>query len=143
MKIIICGSIQFTSEIKKISDELNKSGHKVTIPDGSERILNGEVTMESFIAKVDSGEGAEAKIKHNVIKKYYDKIADADCILVLNYTKKSIENYIGGNTFLEIGFAHVLGKKVFLFNPIPNMPYSDEIIAMQPIVINGNLNFIK
>ena len=54
-----------------------------------------------------------------------------------------IPNYIGGNTFLEMGFAHVLNKKVFLLNNIPAMPYDDEIKDMQPIVLNGDLLKIK
>ena len=59
------------------------------------------------------------KIKNDVIRDYYQKIDKSDCILVLNLTKNGIENYIGGNTFLEIGFAHVLGKKIYLYNNIP------------------------
>ena len=63
-----------------------------------------------------------------------------DAILVCNFDKKGIKNYIGGNTLMEIGFAHVNDKKVFLLNPIPkNLPYSDEIEAMVDVVINGDL----
>ena len=34
-----------------------------------------------------------------------------------------------------MGFAHVLNKKIYLLNNIPEMSYSDEIRAMQPIVL--------
>jgi hypothetical protein len=34
-------------------------------------------------------------------------------------------------------------KKIFLLNPSPQMAYSDEIVAMKPIVINGDLSKIK
>lgn len=139
MKIAICASIQFTPEIKATAEKLESGGHIVIIPDGAERIIRGEITLEEFLQKADTGKGAEAKIKHNVIKKYFDKMKTVDAILVLNITKKNIENYIGGNTFLEIGFAHVLGKKIFLFNPIPEVSYKDEIVAMQPYVINQDL----
>ena len=61
----------------------------------------------------------------------------------MNYEKRGIKNYIGGNVFLEIGFAHVLGKKIFLLNEIPDMFYKDEIESMDPIVLKGNLNKIK
>lgn len=68
----------------------------------------------------------------------------ADAVLVLNIDKHGIANYIGGNTFLEIGFAHILNQKIFLLNPIPDMPYyKTEIVAMNPIVINGDLSLIK
>jgi len=56
--------------------------------------------------------------------------------------KNGIGNYIGGNTLIEMAFAHVLNKKIFLLNPVPEISYKDEIIAMQPIILNGNLEKI-
>ncbi len=80
-----------------------------------------------------------AKIQHDFIKEHFRKIENSDAILVLNYENKGIKNYIGGNTFLEIGLAYWLGIKIYLFNPIPEMDYSTELNAMQPIVIGGKL----
>lgn len=64
-------------------------------------------------------------------------------ILVLNLDKKGISNYIGGNTFLEMGFAHVLNKTIYLYNNIPDILYTDEINTMKPIIIGGDLLKIK
>ena len=45
---------------------------------------------------------------------------------------------------MEIGFAHVNNKKVFLFNPIPEkVSYIDEIKAMADVIINGDLTKIN
>ena len=44
---------------------------------------------------------------------------------------------------MEIGFAYVNNKKIFLLNPIPDMIYRDEIEACQPIVISNDLSLIK
>ena len=64
----------------------------------------------------------------------------ADTVLVLNIDKNGIENYVGGNTLMEIGFAHVLNQKIFMLNPIPQMPYCQtEIEAVKPIILNGDL----
>jgi len=41
---------------------------------------------------------------------------------------------------IEMAFAYVLNKKIFLLNPAPRMSYSDEIEAMKPIIINEDLN---
>ena len=49
MKISICGSIQFTDKIKQIADYLKSKGHEAIIPDGAERIISGEITMEQFL----------------------------------------------------------------------------------------------
>lgn len=64
-------------------------------------------------------------------------------ILIINIDKKGIKNYIGGNAFLEMGFAHILSKKIYLFNPIPKMIYTDKILAMQPVILSKNLDNIK
>lgn len=41
-----------------------------------------------------------------------------------------------------MGFAHVLGKKIYLLNPIPEMEYTSEILFMEPAVLNGDLERI-
>jgi hypothetical protein len=118
MKIIICGSISFTPEIKKISDELIVLGHEVDIPMTSRRIIKGEFSLKEFEEEKEKNgdvsfrEGAARKLKDDVIKRYYKKIKETDVVLVLNMEKKGIKNYIGGNVFLEMGFAHVLNKKL-------------------------------
>jgi len=38
-----------------------------------------------------------------------------------------------------MGFAHVLSKPIYLYNDIPNTSYTDELVAMQPVVLNGDL----
>ena len=70
-------------------------------------------------------------------------IGELNAVLVLNPDKKGIKNYIGGNTLIEMGFAYVLDKKIFLYNPIPEMSYTDEIKAMKPIILNKDLSKIE
>jgi len=71
------------------------------------------------------------------------KIEQSDAILVANYTKKDIENYIGANTFMEIGFAHYLKKKIFLLNSIPDQPYiREELESVDTVVLRGDLSKI-
>ncbi len=144
MKIAICASINVTLKIKEVSDILQSLGHEVVISVTSQRILSGELTMEKFLQeKEKNGDGVFRKIKYDAIRGYYEKLKKIDSVLVLNIDKNGIKNYIGGNTFLEIGFAYVLKKPIFLYNEIPNMLYTDELLAMKPIVINKDLNKIK
>jgi len=146
MKIVICGSIDFTEKIKEVSDKLTECGHDVIIPLTSQRILNGELTLKDFIHEKNTGksrEGIVRKIQDDVIKQYYLKIQKSDAILVLNLEKNHIKNYIGGNTFLEMGFAHVLHKTIYVYNDIPTLSYSDEIHAMQPLIIHGDTHRIQ
>ena len=44
---------------------------------------------------------------------------------------------------MEIIKAWELGKKIFLYNPIPENIFKDELTAMQPIILNGDLTRIK
>lgn len=145
MKIVIVGSINFSYEIKKTADELEKLGHVVEIPTYTKKILSGEVTLDDYVkTKEKEGDfGFREKANEDLIKKYHRSIQTSDAILVLNLDKKDIKNYIGGNSFLEMGFAYVMDKKIFLLNDIPDMLYTDEIKAMKPIILNGNLSKIK
>ena len=120
-------------------------GHSCEIPKYSQKILNGDITLEDF--KKQKGLKGDLDFRkgagEDLIKRDYNLIKECDCILVLNLDKKGVKNYIGGNTFLEIGFAHVLDKKIFLLNPIPEMGYTDEVKAVEPVVLNGDLAGIR
>lgn len=79
----------------------------------------------------------------DAIREFWNAMQGGDAVLVLNLDKHGIKNYIGGNTLMEIGFAHVLKKKIFLYNPIPDIQfYKSEIEAVQPVIINGDLTKI-
>ena len=79
-----------------------------------------------------------------VANRAYDAIFNSDAILVLNFDKRDIKNYVGGNTLMEIGFAHVNDKKIFLLNPIPeDVSYVDEIKAMVDNILEDDLNKIN
>jgi nucleoside 2-deoxyribosyltransferase len=142
MKIVICGSMtcgSMTSAKKmiEIKNDLHKLNHEAVLPK-----FTGEYAQIDNLDKIHS-ESAKNKINHDLIRNYFTEIKNADAILVVNLDKNGIDNYIGGNAFLEMGFAHVLDKKIFLLNPIPNISYKDEIEAMQPIILNNNLKLIS
>jgi hypothetical protein len=79
----------------------------------------------------------------DAIREFWRMMQGADAVLVLNLDKNGVKNYVGGNTLMEIGFAHVLDQKIFMLNPIPEMPYcKSEIEAVKPIIIGGDLKKI-
>lgn len=144
MKIVICASISATHKVKEVTDVLSMYGHEVEIPFYSQKILSGDIKIEDFLeAKEKEGDMQfRKKSKEDLIKRYFRLIKDSDAVLVVNIDKKGIKNYIGGNTFLEMGFAYVLGKKIFLLNDIPDVSYKDELFAIYPTIIHGDLNKI-
>ena len=149
MEITICSSVDFSSKIIEIKKQLEEKGHKVNIPYFTEKIINGEVSYESYMDKKNqSGDiGLRDNQSIDLIKRYWNFIKNSDAILVLNIDKKDIKNYIGGSTLMEMGFAYGYDKKIYLYNPIPErsekMHYVDEIMDMKPIILNGDINKLK
>ncbi len=140
MKITIVGSSVFAKQMVEYRDRLIKLGHNVSLHKHYVEQANGG--MKDLIGRMQK-ECASVKIEYDYIRYHYKEIVSSEAILVLNFDKNGIKNYIGGNTLMEIGFAYVNNKKIFLLNPIPDMNYKDEIVACQPIVINNDLNLIK
>ena len=125
--------MQFAQKMLDIGTELQTLGHSITFPKNVKEHALGTLKIEK----------KQEKIAHNLIQRHYEEIKKADAILIVNETKNSIENYIGGNTLIEMAFAYVLKKKIYLLNPIPKMHYSDEIEAMKPCVLNGDISQIR
>jgi nucleoside 2-deoxyribosyltransferase len=132
-KITICGSMVFADQIIDLRNELGNLGFFVYTPE----ITEGEKNYSEMSDK------EQIEKKNFFIKNHIEKIKNSDCILVANYDKKGIKNYIGANTFLEIGFAYLLGKKTFLLNDFPEQDNILEIKGLLPVGINNDLSKIK
>lgn len=104
--------------------------------------------MPNKISSVDYwAEDNSLKIEMNkklgLISEHMNKIEKSEAILVVNITKGDMENYIGANTFLEIGYAYHRDKKIYFLNSIPAQKYiEDEILTVEPIIIFGDLTKI-
>lgn len=61
-------------------------------------------------------------------------------MLVVNETKNRIAGYIGGNVLMQMSRAYGQGLEIFMTHPAPDMSYRVEIEAMQPIVLDGDLD---
>jgi len=136
MKIGIIGSMQFTDKMVEVQKELKDLGHDAFLTDLHKNLVGKD---EKEIERIKLYQ----KYNLDAIREFWREMQGADAVLVLNFDKNGIKNYIGGNTLMEIGFAHVLNQKIFLWNPIPSISYyQTEIEAMRPIIINGDLNKI-
>jgi len=137
MKIYVISSMVFAEKMLEIKKKLEKLGHEVLISE----------FVDSYTGKSEE-EKEKITLFHknekDAIKRFWQRFQDCDAVLVVNFDRRGVKNYIGGNTLMEVGFAHVLNKKIFLLNPIPEiMFYKSEIEAMKPIIINGDLSKIK
>ena len=103
-----------------IKEKLENLGHIVFVPSN-----NKNSNLEFKILK----------------RNHFNQILNSDSILVLNFNKDGIENYIGASTFCEINYAFFENKKIFLLNPIPEQPYINENLKYLDIkVLNQDLN---
>ena len=138
MKIGIISSMQFAEKMTETRDRLNGMGHEAFITGFAPYFL-GKTAAEKEKIKSQQRAG-----EVDAIREFWNLMQGADAVLVLNLEKNGVKNYIGANTLMEIGFAHVLKQKIFLFNPVPDMPYCrEELEAVHPVVINGDLTKIQ
>lgn len=136
MKICICCSLSFTDEVKKIADRLHELRHEVLLPNGVIIDAIHKPDFEPVEAKRGNG--------YDFVREHFKKIEESDAILVCNFTKNGIDNYVGANTFLEMGFAYYVKKPIYALNPLPDYKYiNDELLNFDVMVINGDLSEIK
>lgn len=148
MKITICGSMLFLPQMQEMMEVLEFNGHEVVIPFTTE----GEKVQNGNYLKQWHGEDGEISIvspndevwdiKKSSILSYFEKVLDADAILVANYTKNDIEGYVGGNTLMEMGMALNAGKIIYLLNlpDISKLSYGEEIFGCRPIILGGSIS---
>ena len=141
MKITLCGSIKFADKLVDIYYQLEKLGHEPAMHEDMFKVANG--TAPEIEEMKNGAKHHEIKRKYGYIKWWYDSIKESDAVLICNFDKNGVKNYIGGNTLVEIGFAHVNNKKVILLNDLPeNLPYLDEVKAMSDVALKGDLTKI-
>lgn len=138
MIISICGSLKFYQEMRLAQKQLKLLGHKALVPKSLSLIEKKKFTKPKTVK-----ERMAAEKKYDFIREHFKKIERSEAILVVNEDKKGVKGYIGGNTFLEMGIAFYLNKKIYLMKPIPKMEYELELQAMRPIVLGGDLTKLR
>jgi non-canonical (house-cleaning) NTP pyrophosphatase len=132
MKLTICGSMHHIEGMKEAERILTEAGYTVEIPNPRE----GEVDYHSL------SDEQRASLKNTLIKEHLDKISESDAVFIYNKEKKGVPGYIGGNTLMEMAFAYQQNIEIFLLQPAPDLSYIDEVLGMQPIVIDGDVSQI-
>jgi hypothetical protein len=136
MKIFIVCSKHFYDKVERIAKFLESNGHKIQLSNGFD-----EADKEKEMKKMTSEEFQAWK--EDMLRKDEKIILSNNAILVLNFEKKGIPNYIGGATFLEMFNAWRLKKKIFVYNPLPSCSFTDELKAFAPIIIKGDLEMVR
>lgn len=145
MKICICGSIAFFDEMVDAKKKLENMGHEVDLPPTEIKDEKGGMisVKEYYKLRKECDENCSWiwDRKKEAIMNHFRKIDWADAVLVLNHEKNDIKGYVGANTLIEMGLALWLEKTIYMLNEIPEIPSKEEILGMQPIILNGKLEF--
>ena len=136
MRIFLICSKRFYPRVPEVLGALKAGNHIVELPNSYT-----DPTAEERYKKL--GVNNHAKWKAEMLRRSTDIIGKNDAVLVLNFEKDGVKNYIGGATFLEMHDAFRLGKTIFLFNEIPDGILRDEIVSFSPIILNGDLSKVN
>jgi len=134
--VTIHASLDFKDEMLKAREVLEASGEiAVILP---------ELTRYQHIRDELGDDETFNRIKTRLTRMNFANVEKCDCLFILNYDHRGYPNYVGGNSFLEMGLAFYLGKPIYLLNGIPEgMPYTEEIKALKPVVTSTFKGFCQ
>lgn len=140
--ITICASAAFYEQVVAVQAQLKKAGFEVLIPDTAKKMQqSGNFDVAHY--KPWHTNTADYHQKAALIRGHFAKVAQGDAVLVLNYDKHGIKNYVGGNVLIEMGLAFYLKKPIFMLNEAPeNSPLKEEILGLEPTILHSNINAI-
>lgn len=139
MRIAIICSLAFADKAGEVKKQLEAFGHIVSLPFTVADILAGKTTVETIAKEKSVGTFAERAQKNDLIRKNFERQKQDDVVVVVTGTKNGIANYIGANTFLEVGFGYVLGMPVYFWDDIPTSEFfRDELAVMAPTALHGD-----
>ncbi len=145
MRLTICSSAHFARRSQEIKTKLEKKGVETLLYPSIIKVRDKMMTANEFYRLRKRKLTKEfLDTKKQLIDEHIDKIKKSDAVLILNFDKSKTVGYIGGNTFLEMGVAYALGKRVFLWKkPSSRLPYYEEIMALYPTIIEEDLDRIR
>lgn len=130
-------------QMHEIGNQLESLGHQVKIPEIEIKDPTGKsLTQKDYDLVRKSATDQDTWIwdtNREAMRDHFVKITWSDAILIPNYEKNGIPGYIGPNTLMEMGLALFLNRKIYLLNPIPTIDSKEEILGINPIILNGDL----
>ncbi len=141
--ITLCSSADFFRELIEIGTKLEKMGFGVKLPLTATKMKKTGI-YDAARYKTWFKNPQDYKKKALLIKGHFNKIRNADAVLVVNNNKKGISGYIGGNTLIEMAIAFDSKKPIYILSRISKKSsLYEEVMGLRPIFINGNLSKIS
>ena len=142
MKLAVCSSAAFYENLFPIKDELEGRGHTVLLPEVAHTMQKeGNYNDRHYKTWYDNPDDFTKKAE--LMQKHLDCIDTSDAIVVINHEKNGVSGYIGGNVLLEIFYAWLNKKPIFILNPVEKtLPLYEEVLGMSPIFLDDDLSKI-
>jgi diphthamide synthase subunit DPH2 len=137
--IAICCSASFYRQALEAQEILQHQGYKVYIPYTAGIMKKrGDFKVEHYKTWYKNPKDYTRKAR--LMRLHFSKILKSDAIVVLNYEKKGMKGYIGGNTLMEMAIAFHYKKPIYVLNPVDKTSLLyEEILGMNPVFLQGNL----
>jgi hypothetical protein len=137
--VTICSSANFYRQAVDIQARLEQQGYTALIPDTA-NVMKASGDYEVSHYKTWFADANDYDKKAGYMRAHFDKVAQGDAILVLNYEKHGVANYIGGIVLMEMALAFYLHKPIFILNEIPaESAFLEEVMGMRPVVLHGKI----
>lgn len=144
MNITLCGSIAFIQNMLQAKQVLENAGHTVQMPpthitaeDGSQMPVLDYYNMRKAAEPYNTWVW---QTKAAAMRNHFNKVVWCDAVLVVNEDKNGIPSYIEPNTFLEVGLAFHLSKKIYLLHSLPQQDFTEELLGMGVVELQGSLD---
>jgi hypothetical protein len=139
MRIVICSSASFYKKVVEIAAELEKLGYEVAVPSAVRHMQeSGDFDVNHYKTWFQNKDDYYKKT--SLIREHFKEITAGDVVLVLNYEKHGVKNYIGGNVLVEMAVAFYLNKPIYVLNELPEeSSFLEEIISLGSISLHGKL----
>jgi hypothetical protein len=127
MRLVLCGSMTFFGHMRELREELNGYDINVALPDAEDGIN-------------DHGPRQYELFRRHVVKRHLQRVRSQRTfgILVTNFDKHGIPDYIGPSTFAEIATAAATNKRIFVLQDFPTV-FKDVLADWEAVPLRGRL----
>lgn len=126
--VVLCGSMTHFPSMHRVYSELRGEDVPAQLPDAEDEDVTAldQERYRSFVR--------HATLAH--LRRVGSRRTFG--ILVANFDKHGVDDYIGPSTFAEIATAAGRGKRIFVLNGFPSI-YGDHLTAWGAVALHGRL----
>lgn len=131
-KIVICTSMKFVDEANEFKPKYESDTITITSPQREKIDTHWDTLKEMELVEE----------KTRITNNHFQKIKEANKVLIWNQTKQGTPGNIGPNTIMEMAVAYAAGKSIYLLEDPQDEATRLEALGMKPNVLYGDIEKI-